>query len=398
MIECDRILAGGLNDFMQVRHLVLKGPMQDIGRDLATIARTHHQCDVTLSRDPKLSRARREWFERHWPAQAERMRGAATAYGVAYDNDGLDLGTIPYLMSLGACSAVWYPPRWTSDGHGRLSRNYDFSTGSLADFLAFLSSFLPQSPQFAPPPPVPSNQLPMTARPYLIETYPDRGYSTLIVKAYDMLSGCIDGVNSAGLTIALLADKDASPPPVGTGVNVGLNELELGHFLLETCGSVADVLEAVDRVEHYAPTAPCHYIIGDRSGASVVWEPFAQGRPKIVAGSDAIQILTNHQLTRFPTVADLPPVAGEGDTYERMRILACRLAVNAVFDPQDIAAAAATVRLPAAPESPIRTLWYSQYDVQDASLDIVFYLGDKAGGALYSGPIHLALDQSQKRD
>ena len=38
--------------------------------------------------------------------------------------------------------------------------------------------------------------------------HPDRGYASLAVYSYDLLSGVLDGINSEGLTVALLADDE----------------------------------------------------------------------------------------------------------------------------------------------------------------------------------------------
>lgn len=46
------------------------------------------------------------------------------------------------------------------------------------------------------------------ADPYLFEIYPESGYATLFMSCFDLMSGAFDGVNSAGLTVALLADLD----------------------------------------------------------------------------------------------------------------------------------------------------------------------------------------------
>ncbi|MDP3747505.1 MAG: C45 family peptidase [Phenylobacterium sp.] len=390
MIEIDAVLAGGPADFTEARRLVLSGTHQDMGQHLATLGAAHYGSRPAPAPDAALVRARRAWFEEHWPAQAERMRGAAIAFGVDYEDDSVDLGAVPYLMSLGGCSVAWHPPGRTIDGHGRLSRNYDFSTGTLAQFVAGLFA----TANGAAATPIPAStpeQLAMTARPHVIECYPDTGHATLLVRAYDLLGGCLDGVNSAGLTVALLADLDASGAPPSWGVRVGLNELELGHFLLETCATVEEALEALASIEHYAASLGCHYILGDRGGASAVWEPFAPGRAAVVAGAEAPLVVTNHQLTRFPSVAELPDTAGEGDTYRRMRVLT-ELTSEGSLTPAQIAAAAAAVRFPAAPDSMIRTLWNAQYDVEALTLDIDFYLHDQGDAPRYSPRLRLALD------
>ena len=44
------------------------------------------------------------------------------------------------------------------------------------------------------------------SRPYVVELYPDSGYATLAVVCFDLM-GVVDGINSEGLTIALLQHR-----------------------------------------------------------------------------------------------------------------------------------------------------------------------------------------------
>lgn len=391
MIEVNTILAGGPDDFTEVRRLVLSGTHQEMGHHLATLAAQRYDWRPAKAHDPGLVRKRRAWFEAHWPAHAARMRGAALACGVSYDDDTVELGEAPYLMSLGACSVAWHPPQYTVDGHGRLSRNYDFSTGTLAEFIAdFLSDAT------SPPAPVARvpGTLPMTARPHVIESYPDSGYATLQLRSYDLLGGCLDGINSAGLTVALLADRDGVGIAASREPRVGINELELNLYLLETCASVEEALDRLSRIEHYVSTVHCHFVIADRTGTSVVWEPFTSDGASIVVGGKQPQIVTNHQLTRFPSAEDLPAEAGEGDTYQRWRVLTQRVS-NSVLTPEQIAQAAGAVRFPANAAVKGRTLWNAQYDVQALTLDIDFYLGDDGHTLRYSPRLRLGLDRER---
>jgi hypothetical protein len=67
------------------------------------------------------------------------MRGCAAAFGVAPEDDRYDFSTLVNLLDMPAqtpgCSVVYYPPSTTVTGKGYLSRNYDFSIGTLADLM-----------------------------------------------------------------------------------------------------------------------------------------------------------------------------------------------------------------------------------------------------------------------
>src|SRR5206468_9224031 len=106
----------------------------------------------------------------------------------------------------------------TATGTGVVSRNYDFTTGTLEG----------KRPA--------KGELAATARPYVVEIYPDRGYASLAVYSYDLLSGVLDGVNSEGLTVALLADDETvekySMEPAGFDA-AGLGEVQTLRMLLD---------------------------------------------------------------------------------------------------------------------------------------------------------------------
>src|SRR5439155_3757856 len=121
----------------------------------------------------------------------DRMRGVAAAFGKRFDDDAWNFGGLWYLAPpRPGCSVMYFPPNTTAGGTGVVSRNYDFTTGTLRG----------EKP--------PAGELPATARPYVVEMYPDKGYPSLAVCSYDLLSGALDGINSEGLTVALLADDE----------------------------------------------------------------------------------------------------------------------------------------------------------------------------------------------
>ena len=99
-----------------------------------------------------------------------------------------DTTVLPYNIcdSLG-CSVVYYPPDHTASGHAILSRNYDFTTGTWAELL-----------RIDPEPGARAT----TEDPYVMEVYPDTGYASLYLCAYELLGGCLDGINEKALIFA----------------------------------------------------------------------------------------------------------------------------------------------------------------------------------------------------
>jgi len=76
----ETVVAGGPQDFAEVRHLRLRGSNSAIGQRLAEIARERHSLRRLPSADPLRARAQRSYLRLHYPIHLERMRGVAAAY------------------------------------------------------------------------------------------------------------------------------------------------------------------------------------------------------------------------------------------------------------------------------------------------------------------------------
>ena len=346
---------------MEVHHLVLRGTNREIGRELARVAHERHGVVPAVGGDPLVTRARRRWYRREWPAHFERMRGVAGVHGVDVDDDSVELGLLAFLGSAPACSVAWLPPPTTASGQATLSRNYDFPTGTLTEILGGEAQ---------------PGELPMTARPYVVETRPtDGGPACLFLCAYELLGGCIDGVNAEGLVVALLADDESGSADPSLAPAVGLNEIQLLRFLLETCATTAEAREALLTAKQHYMFLPCHYLVADVSGDSFVWERTAN-REHLVEGNGEVQVVTNHLLHRRQSPDDLPAEDGPSATYARARRLAAAVANRpGPMSTEEIKDAHSCVHRED-PDAKVRTLWHGIYDAADRSLDVSFYLGE----------------------
>ncbi|MGI8982924.1 MAG: C45 family autoproteolytic acyltransferase/hydrolase [Acidimicrobiales bacterium] len=370
-------VAGGPDDHMEVRHVVLRGTNREIGASLAAMARERHGVLPAVGGDPAVTRARRRWYRREWPAHFERMQGVADVHGVAVDDDSVELGLLAYLggAPAPACSVAWLPAGATASGHPTLSRNYDFPTGTLTEILGGEAQ---------------PGELPMTARPYVVETHPsDGGPSCLFLCAYELLGGCIDGVSSEGLVVALLADDETTDRDPTMAPAVGLNEIQLLRYVLETCATAGDAREALLAAKYSYMFLPCHFLVADAGGDSFVFERSANA-DHLVEGGGAVQVVTNHLLYRRRSPEDLPAGDGPSATYARARRLAAAVGggrgpsgplsgSRAALTLDDIKAAHACVDRED-PASPSRTLWHGIYDAVERSLEVSFYLGDHPAG------------------
>jgi len=383
------LAGGGEGQLMTVRHLVLSGAHEEIGAALARLWRDRHEGTVEADADPLMARAQREWTTAHWPQNRARGRGAARELGLDPSDDRYDFSMLSYGFSPPPmCSCVYYPPALTESGHGILARNYDFTTGTFADVWGA---------------PHEEGAEAATAQPYLLEVHPDEGFSTLMMCAYDLTGAGIDGVNSEGLSVALLADAELMAPgalePMMTN-GVGLYELAVPRFLLETCANVEEAKLALLKSPQYYNGIPCHYLVGDAEGRCFVWE-FSKhrNRPYIHDGDGSPLCITNHQLLPH----EPPAIPAIEETQGRLEAL--RDAIGAKSPPFTLGALRASQeavanRTPAgtglyAGAVPVRTLWTALWDTLEHSVEIDFYLSEQDDQIARTAPAVIRLSRPE---
>jgi hypothetical protein len=367
------VLVGGDKDFLLVRHLVLRGSQRAIGRSLAVEVQRRFM-QAPPDGDPLRLRARRRWFERNWPQHAARMEGIAEVLSPNGGADGSDVTDLPAVPFRAGCSALWCPPSASSDGRARIGRNFDFVTGSALEVAGLAPD---------------SEQPPMLSRPYVIETYPDDGHAALAVAGLD-LSGCFDGVNDAGLAVALFADDESDNLRPTLQVQAGLHELQLPRFLLDTCTTVDEAIEALYEAKQYDNFITCHYLVADRDGDAFVWERDTHNREHVIRAIDAPMCVTNYLLHRHPGVDALPADRPDANMYQRAQILDSRTRTGPLSH-HDIADALHAVRVEG-PDPVARTVWSAIYDLEARSVELDFYLGETPHGQQRrSPPIQLTL-------
>jgi len=400
MEQNEKTVIDGTRYHMHVRHLTLRGTNFEIGRELARIGIQRHgrQADRHLRSDPRFVRARRQYIQQAYPIHWQRMRGVAEAFGLDPLDDRYDFSALMYgvdfpqmppaaMPPLG-CSVVYYPPESTASNSAYLSRNFDFSTGSVADLFGIPGG----------------NMEPMVRHPYILELHPsDGGYASIAIQAYDLLSGTLDGMNEAGLVVSIMADEEAMAQihelHPGPARAVGLHELQVMRYLLDTCATVEEAEAALLLVSQYYQLVPCHYIIGDRQGNSFVYE-YSTGRnvQHLLEGNGRPQAVTNFQLHRHPSREAMP---GDGFSLEtnafwrylqlddqiqrpnsrfseaEMKTFNSCVSVAEMFrllgdNPQLQSIAAGSLT---------RTLWHSLYNVEAGTVAFDFYLGESGQGS-----------------
>lgn len=280
------------------------------------------------------------------------------------------------------CSAVYYPPSTTQTGHGILSRNFDYW------LLAFDGQEAsPHSPA-------------MVSEPYIMELYPDQGYASLCMTNYDLVSGVLDGINEKGLVVAVFSDDESKynyPAEPCTSNRVGLHELQIMRYILDTCATTEEAKEALLSQKIYYGYNQLHYMIADRSGRSSVFEySYTTNRCFIIDGGTEPLPITNFLLHRHDTDLPLPVTNTPFCMYNRYHVLKDRLAANSsmLFSNESIRDITASAYVDSSNHDPIRTLWHSIYNTHDNSMTINFYLKDTPGGCERSGEYNVQLKVS----
>lgn len=364
----ERVIAGSPKDSMEVRYLYLKGSNEEIGRALAEIARDRYQVKLASSSDPVRTRAAREYIEKNYPILYERMRGVAAAYGQRIDDDQWDYTGLGFTELHAGCSIVHLPPQATSLKMSIVSRDYDYSTGSIG--FGFLRP----------------GMLHPTARPYLLELHPDHGYASLSMVAYDLLSGVLDGINSEGLTVTMAMDDElftsGRMEPTLTP-SVGMGELQMLRLLLDTAATADQAKQLLLQTKQYYGFVPVHYLIADRFGNSFVWE-YSQAHNKefIIENPNQPLVMTNFSLNLHLNQGRPPSPEQAASVCKRYSLLARELAmppgriseefVNETHKKVD-------AELPQSADKsrpPIRTFWHALYYPEQRRLRISYYLHD----------------------
>ncbi len=365
----ETVVAGGPDHFLEVRHVVLKGSNYEMGRKIGEMARKANIV-ISPSGDSLRNRVQREYIAKNYPMLYERMRGVADAYGLNIEDDAYDFSGLSQYPSSGpGCSVVFFPEAFTENGHSILSRNYDFTLGTAEG----------RRPG--------ENETALMSRPHIFEMHPEQGYASLSLCAFDLLGGVLDGINSEGLVVAVLADEETmvnyGSKPFG---GIGMHELLCLRYLLDNCKDVEEAKEAMLSLKHYYSFMPCHYIIGDRSGKSFVFEFSALRNSTFIIDGEGPQWVTNHLLSNYQSIDQLPR-GGRIDSYDRYRELQSAIKVHlavrgrARFSVDKIRAINSSVANTGMafdhPDyAPNRTLWHALYDVGERSMSVKFYLGE----------------------
>jgi predicted choloylglycine hydrolase len=309
--------------------------------------------------DPVRNKLQTQYFKMNYPIHYERMKGIAAGFGVDCNNFANNISEITYLPIKTNCSVVFYPKDKTQNNHNLLSRNFDMPIGNL------------QMQKCK------GNELPTFSRPIIFEVYPDTGYSSLYICSGELIGGVFDGINSQGLSVAILGDGIYSdgflPEPSN---EIGLHELLIMRYLLDNCKNTTEAKEALLYLKQYYSFTPCHYIIADNEGHSFIFEFSRMRNQSHVIDGTGIQCITNH------LISDQKPGKTPEESKNRLELLEKLTSADKKYTLEEIKNINSQVSPPLTQNygpnlAPCRTLWHSIYDMDEKSLMVRFYLGEE---------------------
>lgn len=374
VIEVNKtIVPKAADTYMQVRHIVLRGTNQEIGKAIGEIAQEWLQIQPIVRKDDVFTKANNVYLKRNYPLLVERMKGVAQAY----HKDVAELyGGLLYDLWPTGCSIVYFPPQSTQDGHALLAHNYDWRPEAFSETVGM---------------PARDGERNGTSRNFVMELYPtDGGYASLVVGSLDLLNGLLDGMNSCGLAISILHDPNC---PTTTGMQdlvhaCGLTPLQLARLILDTCATVEEAQIVLLCNKMVFSFEGVHFLVADATGKSIICEIDPRiGTWHFSENDGKPQIMTNHPQYLFPDSSKFPVLDDTYNTFNRYRRLEGFIAKHLdaehpKISREDAEAALQSVfgRAKCEAESGKKkrfiTLWTEVYDLTDRALKVAFYLKD----------------------
>jgi hypothetical protein len=375
LVTSEVVLAKEQDTYLEVRHIVLRGSNREIGRALGNLAKNAYGIKLVRYAAPVYAEAHRLYLKKNYPILLDRAAGVAEAYGVAPADNTCVTSELPYDIAPFSCSGLFVPPACSENGHIIYGHNVDFYIATLREMLGMKA--------------VPGERK-MYSRTFVMELYPDEGYSSLVIGSLDLMNGFQSGINSEGLLVAMLADNDSAKSletnPDGDDSG-GLSMLQLNRLVLDTCATIEEAKIVILNNKLAIGFEPGHVLIGDRYGKCFIYEVSAKDlSARFVDGSGKPMIITNHAVHKHPDVDKFPsfdPKATYNSFYRYLvlyKFLQDHPGKLAFDDVRN-----ALVRTygnthdadeGAAAPLPLRTLYPMVYDISERTLDVKFYLKD----------------------
>ncbi|MBN1527145.1 MAG: linear amide C-N hydrolase [Candidatus Omnitrophica bacterium] len=374
ILKNEIVLKSGPGAYMEVRHIVLKGTNEEIGKALADIAREQYNTNLVKYAEPIYARARHDYMKLNYPIMFERMKGVARSYGLSLDETDYDTSGLYYWMTAPKCSGIFIPAAAAENGHNFYASNRDYYLASMSEVLG--GKRKPGEEDFS-------------SRVFVVEMYPDKGYSSLGVGVIDLLSINIDAINSKGLSVAVLEDDTYGVERTEKDLSrlSGLYIYQIVRLIVDTCATVDEAKEAILNNKIPMAILPAHFLVMDSTGRSFIYERSAKNFGDLfVDSAEGKPVpITNHSIHDYPALDKFPAAAKDDyDTFNRYGRLDKYVRDHRGKYSMDDAGHAMSLvygRVEEASESgyhnlPLRTLYTALVDIDERAMRVRFYLKD----------------------
>ncbi len=371
VVKEEVLLTQGKDSYQSVRHIVIRGTNEEIGKALGDIAQKGYAIThLQKYPDAVYAKAMDRYMEAHDPILRARAKGVAASYNEKYEDSLSVFNELVYDAGPWGCSSVYYPPSFTEGGGGFLGHNMDYPLCSINKLLK-----LPEG-----------NAPPMFTRNYVIELYPDKGYASIGVGTGDLLS-VVTGMNEKGLIAILHTDNYTA---INTNPKTDISGLifptQILRYVLENCQTVEEAKTAILNQKLSLTFEPGHLLIADTSGRSITVELNPKNmRVEFTENDGKPQPFTNHPVYRFTDPSAFPKYTPfeEDNTFARYNKLVELLGQKKQFSAEDVMANQNQVKARwnnpgrgMANPIPNRTIWTDLYDQKAGTLKAKFYLKD----------------------
>ena len=341
---------------IHLSHVVIEGTNEEIGYELGCLAKNVHKISKYSGVSREVIENQYAYLKANYPEHYARMHGIAKAYGRRLDDPEFDFSFFGKVPGGTSCSAVYYPPALTATGHGRLSRNLDFSIPCNIDEPSFPFK-----------------------NTYLLELHPDTAYPSISLFCFEVFGLALEGINSEGLTVIHLADKDTMfhhGNLASKATARGFNEFLPIQYLLDTCATAEEARVALQRMDHYHVAFATHLLVADKDGSSFVFEytPDGTGKTFVPGSQTEPQIVTNFQLNRLANEKLASELKSRSSDNGFDRYAALQEQINQAGFPiseRDVKDLNASVYVcEDKPEALDRTIFHTVYDLTARSVQI----------------------------
>ena len=388
ILKNEIILESDSTNYTEVRHIVLKGTNEQIGNALGEIARKDYDIRLNKYADPIYAKARLQYMQKNYPALYDRMKGVAEAYNISFETANFDLSSLLYDVESTLCSVVYFPPLVTENGHAMAGRNMDFGIEPIGGMIRKAAS---------------TNDMHPFARIYVMELYPENGYSSLLIGGHDLIGFQGEGINSEGLAVEIQADVDLTPriTTLEGSRNSGVDRGQIAYLVLDTCKNIEEAKVAFLNNRVYFPIIGAHYLIYDKYGNSTVVEFFPDDESVHFSdGTNQIHIMTNHLEAKYPSINAFPELDNNATYYNSFKRFKALFNITenhkGKYTFQDVVGTLAAVyaEVNMQEDTPsgaitqflIRTEWNSIVDLSNETISARFYLRDGPLDPRHGGP------------